>query len=141
MVLNKFFFLAVLPLSIIACTKEEPYIIVGREWNPFMQVVADTGSSFSLKDPIVFQLQYGKNFDFTELEYIIYNGSGQSKKEIWKKTVSVHSKLGSYAVLGKSSSGELMPARRLFKIKAPTTIIIEFKTQDSLIATKEIEVH
>jgi hypothetical protein len=49
--------------------------------------------------------------------------------------------LGSYAVLGKSSSGELMPARRLFKIKAPTTITIEFKTQDSLIATKEIEVH
>lgn len=128
---------------LVACQDSTtPTILVGREWNQAMDRVADTSSSFSFNDPVVFQLQYGKNFDFAEMEYIVYEGSIEKRgPEKWRRQVKLSPKLGSYAVKGKSSSGGLMTVRELFRVKKEGFVTLEFKNQDSVIAVKEVEVH
>ena len=60
-----------------ACEKKSvpPTIVVGREWNHQVNRVADTASSFTLKDPVVFELVSETHFEFTEMECIVYEGT------------------------------------------------------------------
>ena len=44
------------------CNVEETAIICGREWNPNLEVVADTASEFELKDQLIVQFRYGERF-------------------------------------------------------------------------------
>lgn len=138
----KQFILVMFFLLLSSCMEaKEPVIIVGREWNEAVERVADTASVFALNDPVVFQLQYGKNFDFNEMEYIVYDGTIENRgPEKWRREAKVSSKLGSYAVKGKSSAGGLMTARELFRVRNVGFITLEFKSQDSVIAVKQIEV-
>lgn len=138
----KQFVLVMFFLLLTSCMESaEPMIVVGREWNQAVERVADTSSIFALNDPIVFQLQYGKNFDFDEIEYIVYEGTIENRgPEKWRREAKVSSRLGSYAVKGKSSAGGLMTARELFRVRKAGFITLEFKSQDSVIAVKEIEV-
>lgn len=40
------------------CSKSEPIIACGREWNPAVGYVADTGSVFRMADELIIQLRY-----------------------------------------------------------------------------------
>ena len=51
-----------------SCSTEEPHIVCGREWNPALQLVADTTSEFELINPMIVQFRYGTGFDFPTIK-------------------------------------------------------------------------
>ena len=127
-----------------ACEKESvpPTILVGREWNHQANRVADTASSFTLKDPVVFELKSEKDFNFTEMECIVYEGTIKNRgTEKWRRQVKISPNQNSYAIRGKARKGGFLAAKELFWLDKEGFVTIEFRTKDSVIAIKEIEVH
>jgi hypothetical protein len=126
-----------------ACEKKSvpPTIVVGRECNHQVNRVADTASSFTLKDPVVFELVSETHFEFTEMECIVYEGTIKNRgPEKWRRQVKTTPNQNTYAVRGKARKGGFMSAKELFRLKKEGFVTIEFKTKDSVIAIKEIEV-
>lgn len=122
-----------------ACSVEETAIVCGREWNPALEVVADTTSEFELKDQMIVQFRYGKNFDFAALKITFYDGTVANKGEkIWDHQVAVSEKMGVYTLQGKSRRGGLMTARELCRKKEPGPVVIEFSGDGKVLLSKQI---
>ena len=104
------------------CNVEETAIVCGREWNPNLEVVADTASEFEMKDQLIVQFRYGKNFDFAKLNH----------------EVAVSEKMGVYTLQGKSRHGGLMTARELCRKKEPGPVVIEVSGDGKVLMSKQI---
>ena len=48
--------LFVLVALLTGCNVEETAIVCGREWNPNLEVVADTASEFEMKDQLIVEI-------------------------------------------------------------------------------------
>ena len=121
------------------CNVEETAIICGREWNPNLEVVADTASEFELKDQLIVQFRYGKNFDFAKLKTAFYEGTLTNRgEEIWNHEVAVSEKMGVYTLQGKSRHGGLMTARELCRKKEPGPVVIEVSGDGKVLLSKQI---
>ena len=80
------------------CSKSEPVIACGREWNPAVGYVADTGSVFRMADELIIQLRYGTGFDFNTLKFAFYEGTLAKKGEkLWEHDFRVSDKLDAFA--------------------------------------------
>lgn len=122
-----------------SCSTEEPHIVCGREWNPALQLVADTTSEFELINPMIVQFRYGTGFDFPTIKIAFYEGTVANKgKEIWKYETKVNEKVSVYTLQGHSKRGGLMTAAEMTRHHAPGQIVIEATTGDRLLAVKEI---
>ena len=122
-----------------SCSTEDPHIVCGREWNPALQLVADTTSEFELINPMILQFRYGTGFDFPTLKIAFYEGTEKNKgKEIWHYETKVNEKVSVYTLQGHSKRGGLMTAAELTRHRAPGQIVIEATTGDRLLAVKEI---
>lgn len=131
--------LAIALFLLAGCSVEEKGIVCGREWNPASEVVADTTHEFEMKDQMIVQFRYGKNFDFAKLKIAFYEGSAAHKgKEIWNHEVAVSEKMGVYTLQGKSRHGGLMTARELCRQKVPGPVLIEISGDGRVLSTKEI---
>ena len=134
--------LASLFLFVSCKQSSSPTILVGREWNHQVNRVADTASSFTLKDPVLFELVSENPFEFTEMECIVYEGSIKNRgPEKWRRQVKITPNQNTYAVRGKARKGGFMSAKELFRLTQEGFVTIEFRTKDSVLAIKEIEVH
>ena len=121
------------------CNVEETAIICGREWNPNLEVVADTASEFELKDQLIVQFRYGKNFDFAKLKTAFYEGTlTNSGEEIWNHEVAVSEKMSVYTLQGKYRHGGLMTARELCRKKEPGPVVIEVSGDGKVLMSKQI---
>ncbi|MCF0224853.1 MAG: hypothetical protein HUK20_11340 [Fibrobacter sp.] len=126
-------------MFLTACFDQAPSVVAGRDWNPGAQVVADTTSQFHLDEPMVIQFNYGKNFDFSSLKTVFYQGTTADKgKEIWSREVPVTHKLNSYTLQGKSKKGGLMSARELTRFKTAGSVVVEFVADGKVIVSKDI---
>ena len=124
---------------LIGCTVEDTAIICGREWNPNLEVVADTMSEFEMKDQMIVQFRYGKNFDFAKLKTSFYEGTLANRGEkIWDHEVAVSEKMGVYTLQGKSRHGGLMTARELCRKKEPGPVVIEVSGNGKVLMSKQI---
>ena len=121
------------------CHVEKTAIVCGREWNPALEVVADTASEFEMKDPLIVQFRYGQNFDFAKLKTTFFEGTLANRgPEIWTHEVAVSEKMGVYTLQGKSRRGGLMTARELSRKKEPGSIVIEVSGDGKVLAAKQI---
>ena len=124
---------------LVGCNVERPAIVCGREWNPNVEVVADTASEFEMKDQLIVQFRYGKNFDFSKLKTTFYEGTLANKDaEIWNHEVAVSEKMGVYTLQGKSRHGGLMTARELCRKKEPGPVVIEVSGDGKVLLSKQI---
>lgn len=123
-------------LSLTACQEKAPQIVSGREWNAGRNLVADTTSSFLHWDPLIVQLDYGKNFDFDSLKCEIIDESGKVR---YSKMTAVSPKMGSYTLQGKKK-GSIMTIGDFLRSKKPQTAMVRFFAKDSLIVEKNIQV-
>ena len=131
--------LALILVMFFGCSVEDPAIVCGREWNPALEVVADTMSEFELKDQMIVQFRYGKNFDFATLKTTFYDGTLANKGEkIWDHEVAVSEKMGVYTLQGKSRRGGLMTARELCRKKEPGPVVIEVSGDGKVLMSKQI---
>ena len=122
-----------------SCSTEDPHIVCGREWNPALQLVADTTSEFELINPMIVQFRYGTGFDFPTLKIAFYEGTAANKgKEIWNYETKVSDKVSVYTLQGHSTRGGLMTAAELTRHKTPGSIVIEASTGGKVLAVKEI---
>ena len=122
-----------------ACSTEEAKIVCGREWNPAMQLVADTTSEFELINPMIVQFRYGTGFDFPTLKVSFYEGTKANRgREIWNYETKVSEKVSVYTLQGHSKRGGLMTAAELTRHKTPGPIYIEATTGSRVLASKEI---
>ena len=122
-----------------ACSTEDAHIVCGREWNPALQLVADTTSEFELINPMIVQFRYGTGFDFPTLKVAFYEGTEKNKgREIWHYETKVNEKVSVYTLQGHSKRGGLMTAAELTRRKTPGQIVIEATTGDRLLAVKEV---
>lgn len=122
-----------------SCSTEEAKIVCGREWNPALQLVADTTSEFELINPMIVQFRYGTGFDFPTLKIAFYEGTAANKgREIWNYETNVSEKVSVYTLQGHSKRGGLMTAAELTRHKAPGSIVIEATTGSRVLAVKEI---
>ena len=140
---QKVMMLATLALGALfaGCSKPEPVIACGREWNPAMNIVADTGNVFRMADELIVQVRYGTGFDFNELKIAFYEGTLQNKgAQIWEHKARVTSRLDSYTLEGRSRRGGYATAREMTKLKAPGTVVIEVSSENGLIATKQLTI-
>ena len=124
---------------ISGCQVEKTAIVCGREWNPALEVVADTASEFEMKDQLIVQFRYGQNFDFSKLKTTFYEGTLANRgPEIWSHEVAVSEKMGVYTLQGKSRRGGLMTARELCRKKEPGSVVIEVSGDGKVLTTKQI---
>lgn len=131
--------LFVIVALLTGCNVEETAIVCGREWNPNLEVVADTASEFEMKDQLIVQFRYGKNFDFAKLKTAFYEGTLANKEsEIWNHEVAVSEKMGVYTLQGKSRHGGLMTARELCRKKEPGPVVIEVSGDGKVLMSKQI---
>ena len=140
---QKVVMLATLALGALfaGCSKPEPVIACGREWNPAVNIVADTGSVFRMADELIVQVRYGTGFDFNELRIAFYEGTLQNKgPQIWEHKARVNSRLDSYTLEGRSRRGGYATAREMTKLKAEGTVVIEVSSEKGLIATKQLSI-
>lgn len=140
---KKVMMLATLALGAMfaGCSKPDPVIACGREWNPAVNIVADTGSVFRMADELIVQVRYGTGFDFNELKIAFYEGTLQNKgPQIWEHKARVTSRLDSYTLEGRSRRGGYATAREMTKLKAPGTVVIEVSSENGLIATKQLSI-
>jgi len=122
------------------CRTEDPIIVCGREWNPALQIVADTSSEFGLGEPLYIQFRYGTGFDFNALRMSFYEGTLANKgKEIWSHDARVSEKMSSYTLQGRTKHSEFMSARELTRHKEPGTVVIEISANGRVIVSKQIE--
>lgn len=140
---KKVVLLATLALGALfaGCSKPEPIIACGREWNPAVNIVADTGSVFRMADELIVQVRYGTGFDFNELKIAFYEGTLQHKgAQIWEHKARVSSRLDSYTLEGRSRRGGYATAREMTKLKAEGTVVIEVSSEKGVIATKQLTI-
>lgn len=134
-----FFLVIAMGAFFSSCSTEDPHIVCGREWNPALQLVADTTSEFELINPMIVQFRYGTGFDFPTIKIAFYEGTAANKgKEIWKYETKVNEKVSVYTLQGHSKRGGLMTAAEMTRHHAPGQIVIEATTGDRLLAVKEI---
>ena len=133
-------FVAAMASLFAGCSVEDTAIVCGREWNPALDVVADTMSEFEMRDPLIVQFRYGKSFDFSMLKTTFYEGTIAHKGEkIWDHEVAVSEKMGVYTLQGKSRhhSG-VMNARELCRKKEPGPVVIEVSGDGKVLLSKQI---
>ena len=76
------------------------------------------------------------------MECIVYEGSIKNRgPEKWRRQVKITPNQNTYAVRGKARKGGFMSAKELFRLTQEGFVTIEFRTKDSVLAIKEIEVH
>ena len=137
--MKKWLFAIVTACLFVGCSVEDTAIVCGREWNPALEVVADTMSEFEMKDQMIVQFRYGKNFDFSKLKTTFYEGTIAHKGEkIWDHEVAVSEKMGVYTLQGKSRHGGLMTARELCRKKEPGPVVIEVSGDGKVLMSKQI---
>ena len=121
------------------CRTEDPIIVCGREWNPALQIVADTATEFGMGEPLYIQFRYGTGFDFNSLRITFYEGTLANKGgEIWNHEARVTDKMSSYTLQGRTKHSEFMSARELTRHKEPGTVVIEISTDGRVLASKQI---
>ena len=123
------------------CSKSEPIIACGREWNPAVGYVADTGSVFRMADELIIQLRYGTGFDFNTLKFAFYDGTLASKGEkLWEHDFHVSNKMEAFTLEARSRRGGYATAREMTKLKAPGTVVVEVSSERGLIAEKQLSI-
>ena len=123
------------------CSKSEPIIACGREWNPAVGYVADTGSVFRMADELIIQLRYGTGFDFNTLKFAFYEGSLTNKGEkLWEHDFRVTNKMEAFTLEARSRRGGYATAREMTKLKAPGTVVVEVSSERGLIAAKQLSI-
>ena len=140
---HKVVMLATLALAglFAGCSKSEPVIACGREWNPAVGYVADTGSVFRMADELIIQLRYGTGFDFNTLKFAFYEGTLAKKGEkLWEHDFRVSDKLDAFTLEARSRRGGYATAREMTKLKAPGTVVIEVSSEKGLIASKQLSI-
>ena len=110
---------------LVGCRTEDPVIVCGREWNPALQIVADTATEFGMGEPLYIQFRY---------EGTLANKGG----EIWNHEARVTDKMSSYTLQGRTKHSEFMSARELTRHKEPGTVVIEISTDGRVLASKQI---
>ena len=115
------------------CSKSEPIIACGREWNPAVGYVADTGSVFRMADELIIQLRYGTGFDFNTLKFAFY-------EELWEHDFRVTNKMEAFTLEARSRRGGYATAREMTKLKAPGTVVVEVSSERGLIAEKQLSI-
>ena len=140
---QKVVMLATLALGALfaGCSKSEPVIACGREWNPAVGYVADTGSVFRMADELIIQLRYGTGFDFNTLKFAFYEGTLAKKGEkLWEHDFHVSDKLDAFTLEARSRRGGYATAREMTKLKAPGTVVVEVSSEKGLIASKQLSI-
>ena len=123
------------------CSKSEPVIACGREWNPAVGYVADTGSVFRMADELIIQLHYGTGFDFNTLKFAFYEGTLAKKGEkLWEHDFRVTNKMEAFTLEARSRRGGYATAREMTKLKAPGTVVVEVSSERGLIAAKQLSI-
>ena len=123
------------------CSKSEPIIACGREWNQAVGYVADTGSVFRMADELIIQLRYGTGFDFNTLKFAFYEGSLTNKGEkLWEHDFRVTNKMEAFTLEARSRRGGYATAREMTKLKAPGTVVVEVSSERGLIAEKQLSI-
>ena len=123
------------------CSKSEPIIACGREWNPAVGYVADTGSVFRMADELIIQLRYGTGFDFNTVKFAFYEGSLTNKGEkLWEHDFRVTNKMEAFTLEARSRRGGYATAREMTKLKAPGTVVVEVSSERGLIAEKQLSI-
>lgn len=119
---------------------DDPIVVCGREWNPGLQIVADTASEFDMKDPLYIQFRYGTGFDFASLKVTFYevSESGVKGSEIWNHVANVSDRMSSYTLQGKTKHSDYMTARALTRHKEPGKVMVEISTDNRILASKII---
>ena len=123
------------------CSKSEPVIACGREWNPAVGYVADTGSVFRMADELIIQLRYGTGFDFNTLKFAFYEGTLTNKgAQLWERDFHVSNKMEAFTLEARSRRGGYATAREMTKLKAPGTVVVEISSEKGLIASKQLSI-
>ncbi len=123
------------------CSKSEPVIACGREWNPAVGYVADTGSVFRMADELIIQLRYGTGFDFNTLKFAFYEGTLANKgAQLWERDFHVSNKMEAFTLEARSRRGGYATAREMTKLKAPGTVVVEISSEKGLIAAKQLSI-
>ena len=123
------------------CSKSEPVIACGREWNPAVGYVADTGSVFRMADELIIQLRYGTGFDFNTLKFAFYEGTLANKgAQLWERDFHVSNKMEAFTLEARSRRGGYATAREMTKLKAPGTVVVEISSEKGLIASKQLSI-
>ena len=124
---------------LVGCRTEDPVVVCGREWNPALQIVADTSTEFNMGDPLYIQFRYGTGFDFNSLRITFYEGTLEKKGgEIWNHEARVSDKMSSYTLQGRTKHSEFMTARELTRHKEPGPVVIEISAEGKVLAAKQI---
>ena len=140
---QKVMMLATLALGAMfaGCSKSEPVIACGREWNPAVGYVADTGSVFRMADELIIQLRYGTGFDFNTLKFAFYEGTLTNKgAQLWERDFRVTDKMEAFTLEARSRRGGYATAREMTKLKAPGTVVVEVSSEKGLIAAKQLSI-
>jgi hypothetical protein len=129
-----------LAVGFYACgVKESPSVVCGSDWIKSRAAVVDTGSTFAISDPLIIQFRYGKEFDFPELDWSIYEGTlAQKGRELRTRKSKVSPKEGSYTIQGVSLKGGFMRAREMLNATEPGTYVVEFRCGNKILASKEL---
>ena len=123
------------------CSSPDPVIACGREWNPAVGYVADTGSVFKMADELIIQLRYGTGFDFNTLKFAFYEGTlGNKGSQLWERDFHVSSKMEAFTLEARSRRGGYATAREMTKLKAPGTVVLEISSERGLIASKQLTI-
>jgi len=123
------------------CSKSDPIIACGREWNPAVGYVADTGSVFRMADELIIQLRYGTGFDFNTLKFSFYEGTIENKGEkLWEHDFHVSDKMDAFTLEARSRRGGYATAREMTKLKAPGTVVVEVSSENGPIASKQLSI-
>ena len=121
------------------CSSPDPVIACGREWNPAVGYVADTGSVFRMADELIIQLRYGTGFD--TLTFAFYEGTLARKGEqLWEHDFRVTDKMEAFTLEARSRRGGYATAREMTKLKAPGTVVVEVSSEKGLIAAKQLTI-
>lgn len=133
--------IACLALGFYACgVSESPSIVCGSDWIKSNATVIDTASTFAISDPLIIQFRYNKNFDFSELEWSIYEGTlSQKGQELRTRKSKVSEKEGSYTIKGVDVSGGYMTAREMLHASQPGSFVVEFRSQGKILASKQLQ--
>lgn len=122
------------------CQQEEPYILLGKDYNPTYQRVVDTASSFHLNDPLRAHFYYGKPLECDTLEMTIrrQNASGVSEPVITRQ-LPVDSRSNNVVVGG--SRRKPMNARRFTHSEQEGLYVVAFYCRDTLLASRSFEMY
>jgi hypothetical protein len=122
-------------LFLFACNpaETEPKIIFGHEFNAQAGVVADTTSVFKANDIIVIQMDNGKPFPGSEVEFRVYQG--ESDRILFKRAKTVGNRDAKYTVIGSKP----LTVREILRTSTPGSYRIAFAVGDSILLEKKLE--